>query len=809
MSVADVARIWQAAGISVIPIMANQTKRPAVQWSPYIATAPTLTQVDEWWGNGKPFGLALICGAVSGNLELTEIEGRAMSSDSYVEIVNRMDELGVGHVWDLLYGPDGFTETSPSGGIHFLYRISDHEVPGNTKIAQKAQDEKGQRLCLAETRGHGGYVITAPTPGICHPSGEPWTLREGKYGSLPVLTWQERCLFHEALRLALHEEPVPSSASTVAVLDSGRASLTAISTTAVGSGVSPGDDFENRTDWSEILEPHGWQLEHRGPGIERHWTRPGKDRRDGASATTGHADDRDRLYVFSTSTMFQAETPYTKFAAYTLLNHGGDYSAAASSLARRGFGDRLPATVLDELDPGPLVIDGESYSLDDMGNGQLLADHIRGRYRWVTEEKRWYRWGGDHWIHDADGGIVREWRTVTERLVAMAEDGKARKHARDSRNLGRTTAAINMAKSFGLSHSAGEFNPPAATVNVTNGLLDLKTLELVPHRPEDLQTRMFGAAYRPTATCSQFESFMEKVIPDQDMRTYVQRALGYTLLGDADQRSLFLIFGPSGTGKSTLMEAMRDVFGDYGTTAQAGTFRAAKNDKAPTNDLHELRGKRFVSTSETAEGANFDEDLLKRLSGRDRVRSRALYQESQEWIPECTTWVATNNPPKFNSDDNAIWRRTKLIPFNTVLTGEDEVFDFARKVLHEERDGILSWLLAGLHGFLEWGLGEPAEVLELAAEQRNESDSVARSVADDMADGNLLLGAEHAIRCTELFARYMEWCRQSGERGVGNRRFGNRLQSVLPGVVREKREGHLYWVGIGRPAHAMILGSIH
>jgi putative DNA primase/helicase len=444
-----------------------------------------------------------------------------------------------------------------------------------------------------------------------------------------------------------------------------------------------------------------------------------------------------------------------------------------------------------------------------MGNGKLLADHIRGRYRWITEEKRWYRWGGDHWIHDADGGIVREWRTCTERLVATAEDAKARKHARDSRNLGRTTAAINMAKSFGLSHGAGEFNPPAATVNVTNGLLDLKTLELAPHRPEDLQTRMFGAAYRPGVQCPQFESFMEKVVPDHDMRTYVQRALGYTLLGDSDQRSLFLIFGPSGTGKSTLMEAMRDVFGDYGTTAQAGTFRAAKNDKAPTNDLHELRGKRFVATSETAEGANFDEDLLKRLSGRDRVRSRALYQESQEWVPECTTWVATNNPPKFNSDDNAIWRRTKLIPFNTVLTGEDEVFDFARKVLHEERDGILNWLLAGLHGFLEWGLGEPAEVLELAAEQRNESDSVARSVADDMADGNLLLGEEQSIRCTELFARYMEWCRQSGERGVGNRRFGNRLQSVLPGVVREKRDGHLYWVGIGRPAHAMILGAIH
>ena len=169
-SIREVARIWRDAGVSVIPILANGTKRPSVRWAPYIVQAPTLGQVDEWWGNGHEQGLALVCGPVSGNLELVEVEGRAMDTQSVTEIMNRMDELGARHIWELLSGSDGFTETSPSGGIHFLYRISDHEVPGNTKIAQKAQDADGNRLCLVETRGHGGYVITAPTSGICHPS---------------------------------------------------------------------------------------------------------------------------------------------------------------------------------------------------------------------------------------------------------------------------------------------------------------------------------------------------------------------------------------------------------------------------------------------------------------------------------------------------------------------------------------------------------------------------------------------------------------------------------------------------------------
>jgi putative DNA primase/helicase len=804
VSVAEVARIWQAEGVSVIPILANQTKRPAIRWSPYIATAPSLEEVHDWWGNGKPWGLALICGAVSGNLEMTEVEGRAMVSEKFEDIINRMDELGVGHVWDMLYGPDGFTETSPSGGIHFLYRISDHEVPGNTKIAS---NEEG--LCLAETRGHGGYVITAPTTGICHPSGEPWQLREGQYGKLPTVTWVERNLFHEALRLALDESaPTAATGNQVAIPSPITAPVVgSLGSLATGSS-SPGDDFEAHTDWAEILEPHGWHLETRH-GAERHWTRPGKDRRDGSSATTGRAHDRDRLYVFSTSTVFQSEVPYTKFGAWALLNFNGDHSAAARDLARRGYGDRLP--IMAELDELESASSSVEYSLDDVGNGYRLAAQLMGRYRYVWEEKRWYRFDGRCWVHDFNEQVVTEVVTMTEvmRSEAAAQNNLAlSKWAAKSRAKERITAAVTLARSAGLTHSASEWNPYRGLLNCPNGVLNLGTGKLLTHDANYLMTHVFGAEYVPGESCEQFEDFMAKALPDPAMRSYVQRALGYSLLGDADQRSLFLIFGPSGTGKSTLMETMRDLFGDYATTAQAGTFRAPKNDKGPSNDLHELRGKRFVTTSETAEGANFDEDLLKRMSGRDRVRSRALYQESVEWTPECTIWVATNNPPKFNSDDDAIWRRTKLIPFTTVFRGEHEVFDYARKVLLPEGSGILNWLLAGLTDFLDSGLGEPQLVMEMASEQRAESDSVARFIGDELADGFLILEPTAVVRIIELYSRYTEWAKRAGERPVGNRRFNNRLTSNFPDVVRDKVEGHLVWFGIGRGAGVGITGSI-
>lgn len=818
MRVADVARVWQAAGVSIIPILDNQTKRPSIRWSPYQVSVPSMEQVDEWWGNGKPYGLALICGGVSGNLEMTEIEGRAMVSDKLQDLVNRMDELGVGHVWDLLYGPDGFTETSPSGGLHFLYRISDHEVPGNAKIAGRPATE--EELCdkpddkvkvLAETRGHGGYVITAPTPGICHPSGEPWQLREGQYGILPTITWQERNLFHEALRLALDETVAVPNAVSISPMST--TWLENSSTPAVRGTdhLSPGDDFEAHTDWLEIIGTHGWTVESRH-GPERHWTRPGKDRREGASATTGRAGDRDRLYVFSTSTVFQAEVPYTKFGAYALLNHGGDYTAAARELARQGFGERRELATLDAfvVSPEPNESTEDKFSCDDLGNGMRLTELAAPNFRYVWEEKRFYRWTGQMWQHDFDGGIVREMATVTDRLGQLAKDQDNEalaKWAKASRSYAKITAAVNMAKNLGLSHSAGDWNPNRHLLNVRNGVLDLRSGELLPHDRSYLMTHMFGASYDPDAQCPNFTSFMERALPSESMRSYVQRALGYSLLGDADQRSMFLIVGPSGTGKSTLMDTMRELFNDYGTTAPAGTFRSSRGEKGPTNDLHCLRGRRFVATSETAETTAFDEDLLKRLTGRDKVQSRALYQEHVEWVPEFTLWLATNHFPRFNSDDDAVWNRAKLIPFTTVFTGEGHVADMSRRMLVPEADGILNWLLEGLRQYLESGLSEPAEVREMAKEMRTQSDSVARFLDEKITDGWLMLEAERQIRTSELFAMYLEWSRQSGERPLGNRRFVNRISSNFPDLEQGKVDGHLFWLGLGRNQGTWILGA--
>jgi len=808
MTIADIAQIWRQAGVSVIPIRPNRQKKPALdQWKEYQARIPSLDEVSQWWGNGHPYGIALICGAVSGNLEMTEIEGRAVDNGSLGRILAALQAFGATEIWDRLVA--GYSQQSPSGGLHLLYRIADHLVPGNEQLAK---DSDG--VILAETRGEGGYVIGAPSPGSCHPSGEGWLLASGMYGELPTLSWAERTLLHLAIKDALDQTPLVQPGSGVwSDLPSPNlpSRLPLPSPAGRRESLSPGDDFALRTDWAEILRPVGWRLESVRGG-ERMWTRPGKNPQDGASASTDY-EGKPGLYVWSTSTGLPTEEPLSKLFVHAFYNFHGNMSAAAQQLARCGFGSKVALPALPSLpgsDDEPGTDEDPGYLPNDSGNARYLWDKVRGRYLWLTEQKQYYGWDGQIWRADKKSTLEHQFLLMAEEKAHQSrggEDSKVEKRWVNAGNATKIDAALRCLRTLpGVAKEASEMDPHRHLLNARNGVLNLETGQLQPHEAGLLMTQMLGATFDPQATCPRFEQFMVDVLPDEAMRSYVQRALGYSLLGDADQRAIFMIYGPSGTGKSTLMEVMREVLGDYATTAPAGTFRATR-DKGPSNDLHRLQGKRFVSTSETADNASFDEDLIKRLTGRDRVSSRELYQEYQEWTPQCCIWLATNHPPKFNSDDDAIWKRAKLVPFLTQFH-DREITDMARKVLCPEADGILNWLLAGLREYLTHGLEEPRQVEEAAIDQRVQSDSVARFVDDRICDGVLLLGTDKKIRANILHLMYIEWARQAGERPVSNRRFANRLISNFPFLVQARQEGHAYWQGIGHNPATGILGTI-
>ena len=314
---------WRAAGIVPLPVRTDGTKAPGLAWKEYQERKPTIDELVEWF-TGDTDGIGVATGTISGHLEMVELEGRALEAGALSRLENYARDHAAIDLFNRLV--DGYLEQSPSGGIHILYRIDGGGVRKNTILARTPE-----RKVLAETRGEGGYVVTAPSGGRTHDTGNPWKIISGSIEDIATITINERDLLWALVRM-LDEEPE-------------REPATAHSTGILGSsfGLRPGDDYNARADWADILT--GWTRATRmGSGYG--WRKPGKQK-PGISATTGQSTDGiDRLYVFSTSTQFDAERPYNKFSAYTLLQHAGDYSAAATALAAAGYGtQRTPTTI--------------------------------------------------------------------------------------------------------------------------------------------------------------------------------------------------------------------------------------------------------------------------------------------------------------------------------------------------------------------------------------------------------------------------------------------------------------------------------
>ncbi len=436
----------------------------------------------------------------------------------------------------------------------------------------------------------------------------------------------------------------------------------------------------------------------------------------------------------------------------------------------------------------------------DAGNAERLIHKYGKNIRYCTDWKKWVIWNGKKWeVDDQDRIVPMAVNAVREIYKeALATDDKDMhsnlfKWSKTSESLPKINAMISLAKSIpSVPIKAEEFDSNPWFLNCLNGTIDLKTGELKPHNREDLITKMITVEYDKSASCEYWLRFLEKITNgNYDLVEFLQRAAGYSLTGCTDEQCLFLLYGIGANGKSTFINAINELFGNYSQTASFETF-LIKNQDRINNDIARMQGKRFISAIEAEGERRLSESTVKQLTGQDTVTARFLFAEFFEFRPQFKIWLACNHKPIIKGTDHAIWRRIKLIPFTVTINENEKDRDLPKK-LKAELPGILMWCIQGCLDWQRKGLKAPKEVEQAVEGYQTEMD-----VVQGFFDDRCIIkpeAPEVKIISGVLYEAYREWCEKTGEYPLNNRSFGKRLSER--GLKSGKSGGKNWWYGIG------------
>jgi len=274
---------------------------------------------------------------------------------------------------------------------------------------------------------------------------------------------------------------------------------------------------------------------------------------------------------------------------------------------------------------------------------------------------------------------------------------------------------------------------------------------------------------------------------------FLQKAIGYALTGDVSEQVIFFLYGSTGkNGKSTFLNTIKDLLGDYAQNMQPDTLMVKQANRI-NNDVARLHGARYVAAVEGDEGQRLSEALVKQMTGGDTITARFLHQEHFDFVPTHKIFFATNHRPVIRGTDDAIWRRIRLVPF-CITIPEDERDNRLLEKLRAELPGILMWAVEGCLLWQKEGLGVPPEVVEATNAYRSEMDLLAKFISDCCVQH---INAK--VPSSSLYDTYQGWCDENGERPLTKRLFGMRLDER--GFQSGKSGGTRLWRGIGLVAN--------
>ena len=340
-------------------------------------------------------------------------------------------------------------------------------------------------------------------------------------------------------------------------------------------------------------------------------------------------------------------------------------------------------------------------------------------------------------------------------------------------------------------------NPMA--LNVENGTIDLDTGQFNLFDSSDMITITAPVTFVRGAHSTIWANFLEQVLPDPDTRDSIQAAAGYSLTGHTDEDKLFMLHGSGRNGKTTFLGTLLNMLGGYGAQASSKIL-VAKHEGGPSNELFVLIGKRFVVAAETGETHRLDEELIKQLTGGDRISINPKYMSQMEFTPTWKTWFSTNHEPVIVGTDTAIWSRIVKIPFSVTLTGRE--CDPKLKPLlfnsREERSGILNWALEGVEMWKSGGLKLSREIMDATKYYRATQD-----LTGQFLDECCKIHPNLMVKKTKLYDEYFAFCGRLHEKPLPRGGFGHGMHTRGFRDTRDTR--NRYWVGLSIGTYVSLL----
>jgi putative DNA primase/helicase len=478
--------------------------------------------------------------------------------------------------------------------------------------------------------------------------------------------------------------------------------------------------------------------------------------------------------------------------AATIAERGGPDFAGPLS---KPYPAAVSAFTRGESKALPIGNPAVSYGLTDVGQAQRFAERYGTLIRFDHSRRVFLRWKSHFWAIDDDGEVKRlavelareqylraddEPNLQTREAIAkFAVQAQARRKIEDVLELVKVLAPITNAGHL--------WNADPFLLATPWAVVSLQTGHVRDGQPEDGITFHTNAKSDPLAEAPRWRRFLHEVFADQSLVDYVQRAVGYSATGDMREQVVFLNVGHGSNGKSTFLETIADVLGQYAYAAPFSTFEAGQRSEIGA-DVAALAGRRFITSSETNARSRFNEARLKALSGGDTMNARHLYGNPFEFHPVGKIWLAVNHKPTVADDSYGFWRRLHVIPFEQTFSGsaDDKTL---KATLRSEASGILNWIIEGAMSWQRDGLNPPSCVLAARDAYQREEDPIG-----DFLDEACIFGQGMRSAASQVWTAYQAWCQQQSVKGLGRKQFG---QAMAKRVESRHAEFGRMYVGVG------------